>query len=246
MNTAVLKSITTQIKLSEANKEIVAAVQECLGISVDGICGVQTILNFHAFKKRHNLAELNYLGATTVERLLEFSKPLITKQQAEVIFNKQITSTQFSDLNSCLVRFNISTPQRLRHFMSQIAHESGGLTWLKEIANGQAYEGRRDLGNNQPGDGRRYKGGGCLQVTGRANYQALCNYLNDPRVMEGANYIAETLPFTSAGHWWMKNKMNALCDLGATVEQVTRRVNGGVNGLADRKFYYAIALRVIQ
>lgn len=246
MNTAILQAVTVPIRLDQASPEVVKEVQRCLRIKVDGICGQQTMTAFYNFKIARSLGQLDWLGETTIAHLLAYSQQLISKQQAEVIFNKQITSAQLSDLNSCLFRFNISTPQRLRHFMSQVAHESGGLTWLKEIATGQAYEGRRDLGNNQPGDGRRYKGGGCLQVTGRANYQALCNYLNDPRVMEGANYIAEVLPFTSAGHWWMKNNMNPLCDSGATVEQVTKRVNGGSNGLSDRKLYYAIALRVIQ
>ncbi|WP_148297970.1 hypothetical protein [Synechocystis sp. PCC 7509] len=69
--------------------------------------------------------------------------------------------------------------------MARIAHESGGLKYLKEFASDDQYEGRLDLGNIKTGDGRRYKGGGARQVTGRHNYQALCNYLNNPRVMEG-------------------------------------------------------------
>ena len=130
--------------------------------------------------------------------------------------------------------------------MSQIAHESGGLKWLKEIASGEQYKNRLDLGNTFAGDGRRFKGGGALQVTGRANYQALCNYLKNPRVMEGANYVSTALPFTASGHWWMRNHMNSLCDLGATVEKITRKVNGGYNGLDNRKRYYAIASKVIH
>lgn len=246
MTLAVLNSVTTPIKLSEAPKEIVVAVQQCLGIPADGICGVQTILAFHAFKKKRNLQELDYLGPTTIENLLDAAKPLITEVQAETIFYRQITTAQLKDLNGCLSRFKINTPPRMRHFLSQVAHESAGLKYLKELATGDAYEGRRDLGNVKPGDGRRFKGGGALQVTGRANYQALCNYLGDPRVMEGCDYLADTLPFTASGHWWTRNSMNVLCDQGATVEQITRRVNGGLNGLNDRKFYYAIALRVIK
>lgn len=242
----ILKSVSAPIKLSQASREVVEAVQQCLGISADGICGVQTLLAFNAFKKKHNLGEPNYLGTTTIKYLLESLNPLITEKQAETIFNTQISIIQLRDLNSCLTRFSINTPPRMRHFLSQVAHESGGLRYLKEIATGDAYEWRRDLGNNQPGDGRKFKGGGALQVTGRANYQALCNYLNDPRIMEGCNYVAYNVPFTSSGHWWMRNSMNSLCDLGATVEQITRRVNGGLNGLSDRKFYYAIALRVIK
>lgn len=242
----VLEAINTQIKLSEASPEIIKAVQQCLKIKSDGICGAQTMTAFHLFKKLHNLGEPDWLGSTTAKYLLKSSVQIISERQAETIFNKQVTTAQLTDLNNCLIRFSINTPPRLRHFISQVAHESCGLKYSQEIATGAAYENRRDLGNSQPGDGRRFKGAGFLQLTGRANYQALCNHLNDPRVMEGCAYVAATYPFTSAGHWWHKNRMNAFCDLGVSVEQVTRRVNGGLNGLADRQLYYAIALRVIK
>lgn len=183
-------SVTTQVKLSKSSSFVIAAVQECLGISVDGICGVQTVFAFHAFKRKHNLGEPDYLGSTTVKYLLSFLKPLITEYGAETIFKGQITTIQLNDLNSCLRRFHISTPSRMRHFLAQIAHESCGLKYLKELATGDAYEGRLDLGNTINGDGRRFKGGGALQVTGRANYQALCNYHYDPRVIKGNSYVA--------------------------------------------------------
>ena len=116
---------------------------------------------------------------------------------------------------------------------------------MKELASGKAYEYRSDLGNNQLGDGPRYKGAGYIQLTGRANYQDFCDYMGDPRIMDGVEYVANTYPFTSAGFWWSNNKMNALCDSGASVEKVTRRVNGGYNGLEDRKYYYARTVEVI-
>lgn len=154
---------------------------------------------------------------------------------------------ELKDLNHCLFEFKINTPQRMRHFMAQIAHESGGLKWLKELADGDDYEGRSDLGNTQPGDGRKFKGAGCIQLTGRANYQAFSAYIKDPRVMEGCDYVAEVFPFSSAGFWWNQNKMNTLCDRSdVTVEDVTRRVNGGTNGLSDRIHYYQKACDVIK
>ena len=98
-----------------------------------------------------------------------------------------------------------------------------------------------------PGDGPKYKGAGVIQLTGRANYQAFANYIGDPRVMEGVNYVAATYPFTSAGFWWHNNKMNALVDSGASCRKVSQRVNGRdpANGLQDRLNYYAKAQRVI-
>ena len=82
---------------------------------------------------------------------------------------------------------------------------------------------------------------GFIQLTGRYNYQRLANYLNDIRVMEGVDYVANNLPFTSAGFWWFDNKMsNYINNEGATIEQVSTAVNGGnpANGLQERIFYY--------
>lgn len=142
------------------------------------------------------------------------------------------------DLNNCLGRFGITTSPRLRHFISQCSHESACGRYTKELASGQAYEYRRDLGNVYPGDGPRYKGGGYIQLTGRNNYQALANYLGDQGVMNGVDYVASRYPWTSAGFWWYRNGMNGLCDSGASVETVTRRVNGGLNGIDSRRMYY--------
>ncbi|WP_211167714.1 glycoside hydrolase family 19 protein [Pseudanabaena yagii] len=163
---------------------------------------------------------------------------IVSKQQAEALFGNTITDPQLQDLNSCLVRYKITTAPRLRHFLSQIAHESGGLQYTEELADGSDYEGRDDLGNVNAGDGPKYKGAGVIQLTGRANYQAFSNAIADPKVMDGVSYVAAKYPFTSAGFWWDNNQMNALCDSGATVEQVTLRVNGGDNGLEDRQQYY--------
>jgi len=157
-----------------------------------------------------------------------------------------IPTSQVVDLNKCLRTFNITTTLRIRHFLAQISHESGGGIYTEELASGADYEGRSDLGNTHPGDGRKYKGAGFIQLTGRANYQALSNYLHDPKVMDGVSYVASKYPATSAGFWWHNNYMNALCDTNPSVEQVTLRVNGGYNGLEDRKKYYSRCCEVIK
>ena len=158
----------------------------------------------------------------------------------------QIQPIEVEEMNRCLERFDIVTPQRIRHFLSQTAHESGGGRYKKELATGWDYEGRPDLGNTEPGDGPRFKGAGYIQLTGRFNYAAFAEYVNDPAVMEGVDYVANTYPFTSAGFWWKSNFMNSFCDSGASVRDVTIRVNGGLNGLSDREHYYEICERVIQ
>lgn len=172
-------------------------------------------------------------------------KVLVSKEQAEYIFNRTVNPNILADLNACLIRFGITEKEDIRHFLAQCAHESGGLRWLKELATGDDYEWRSDLGNNQAGDGRRYKGGGVIQLTGRANYQDFAVFMGDPKIMDGVDYVAEKYPVSSAGFWWKNNDMSRFIANGATVEQVTKRVNGGYNGLSDRIYYYERAKVVI-
>lgn len=115
------------------------------------------------------------------------------------------------------------------------------------MSSGKQYEYRKDLGNIYSGDGVKFKGAGYLQLTGRENYTRFASYINDDNVIDyGYRYVAEKYPFTSAGFWWMDNKMNELCDNGASVERVTKKVNGGYNGLYDRKYYFERCLKVIN
>ena len=195
--------------------------------------------------KKQQLGRFNWYVFCNHVQLEQNESKIIRKDQAEAIFGRKITDFQFEKLDECLNRFEINTIPRVRHFLSQVAHESGGLRWIVELASGDAYEGRKDLGNTKPGDGRRFKGVDPLQMTGRSNYQAFANYIGDQKVMEGWTYVSRNYLFLPSGFWWHNNKMNALIDRGATVEQVTRRVNGGYNGLTDRRKYFEKASEVI-
>lgn len=169
----------------------------------------------------------------------------VTREQLEAFGWKGITDAILEDLNRTLEKYEINTPERIRHFMSQCAHESGKGRYTKELASGDAYEGRTSLGNTQPGDGRKYKGGGYIQLTGRYNYQKFANAMGDPEIInQGVDYVAANYPWSSAGFWWYSNGMNKLCDSGASVETITRRVNGGTNGLAERQKYYEEAKKI--
>ena len=172
----------------------------------------------------------------------------VSKDQLAAIWKcdpNLIANYEIDELNLCLAEYEITTPQRIRHFLSQTAHESGGGRYKKELASGAAYEFREDLQNDEVGDGPKYKGAGYIQLTGKYNYSRLSAYLDDPQVMNGVDYVAENYPFTSAGYWWMDNRMNEFIDDGADVIAVTKRVNGGTNGLADRQQYYDTCLEVI-
>ena len=176
------------------------------------------------------------------------SARLISAAQCEQIFGRSVTPDQLDDLNSCLQRFEINTFDRMTHFLAQIGHESGGLQYMKEIASGRAYEGRENLGNTQPGDGPRFKGAGVIQLTGRYNYQEFSEFIGDPRVMEGCDYVATNYPFTSAGFWWRTNAMNRQVDSGASCREISARVNGRdpANGLDDRERFFRKAVAVLR
>lgn len=132
---------------------------------------------------------------------------------------------------------NIDTPLRRAHFLAQIGHESGQLRFRAEIANGDAYEGRADLGNSTPGDGRRFKGRGLIQLTGRANYTEYGGALGREAELLATPELIETdndLCVDVAGWFWAKRGLNALADAD-DLTAITKRINGGLNGLEDRR-----------
>lgn len=151
-------------------------------------------------------------------------------------------------VKDALRRSNCGSFNRIAMWLAQIGHESGGLQWMEEIADGSAYEGRcRDLGNCFPGDGKRYKGRGPIQVTGRANYTRLSTWaaqlgiVNEPDLfVEQPELLSERrYGFLGAVWYWTvaRPNINAMCDAGDLIG-VTKAINGGLNGLDDRRGRY--------
>ena len=139
-----------------------------------------------------------------------------------------------SSLLAAMNRAGIVDPTERAMFLAQMAHESGNFRYDEEIASGQAYEGRSDLGNTQPGDGVRYKGRGYIQLTGRANYRDYGNRLgvdleNNPDLAKDPNIAADV----AIAYWQQRVDRNAA--RSGDVRTVTRNINGGLNGLADRQ-----------
>lgn len=148
-------------------------------------------------------------------------------------------------LNRGCREFDIMTPARLIGFLPELAHESGEFRYVREIADGSAYEGRRDLGNTQPGDGKRFCGRGLIQITGRANYarvgQALgIDCIAQPELLE----FPENATRSACWFWRHGNgDLNPLADRGDWT-LIRRRINGGLNGLDACRAYRERAKRV--
>ncbi len=144
----------------------------------------------------------------------------------------------FPGLVASMNKNAINTPLRRVHFLAQIGHESAELTYSEEIASGRSYEGRRDLGNAQPGDGARFKGRGLIQITGRANYSAYARARGrDFTSSTAAAHVIATDPALAvdASCWfWNKHNLNRFADRD-DVLAITKIINGGINGLAQRK-----------
>lgn len=148
-------------------------------------------------------------------------------------------------LNRAMQADGINTPERVAAFLAQIAHESGELRYVRELASGKAYEGRKDLGNTEPGDGEKFRGRGLIQITGRANYQAVSDalgvdFISNPAQMELPVHAARV----STWFWWSK-KLNQFADSG-DFKALTKRINGGFNGLEDRLRYWAAAQKALK
>ncbi len=146
-------------------------------------------------------------------------------------------------LNITMDRYKINTPLRKAHFLAQVGHESDGFNTNEEYASGSAYEWRTDLGNVQVGDGVRFKGRGLIQVTGRANYGECGRALGVDLIRSPQRLGDYDLACLSAGWYWDTRRLNAYADRD-DVLQITRIINGGTNGLADRQDYLARAKRV--
>ena len=162
---------------------------------------------------------------------------VLTLKQIAPLTKTAVLEKYVEPLNAAMDEWEINTPQRQAAFLAQVAHESGGFHYVRELASGEAYEGRKDLGNTELGDGRRYRGRGLIQITGRANYSACgaalgLDLLGEPELLEGPENACR-----SAGWFWWSRKLNKLADAD-NFRRVTIVINGGLNGYGDRLVYW--------
>ena len=148
-------------------------------------------------------------------------------------------------LQRFLPAYGFTSMLQVAHFLAQVGHESGGFRHVREIWGNtpaqRRYDTRTDLGNTRAvdGDGKLYMGRGLIQITGKANYQEVSQHifkdsrlLINPQLLEVPEYAVQ-----SACYFWQKRNLNAIASRGATdavVLALTKRINGGTNGLQDR------------
>jgi predicted chitinase len=155
-------------------------------------------------------------------------------------------------LQKAMIEFDITTALREAAFLAQIAHESAELRYMEEIwgpTQAQlSYEFRKSLGNTQQGDGKRFKGRGPIQLTGRANYKESGGLLGVDLIANPQLAATPDVAFRIAGLYWKRRGLNPLADQGTqeAFKKITKIINGGYNGLEDRQKYYARAKLVLS
>lgn len=146
-------------------------------------------------------------------------------------------SLYLPSLTAAMAEYEIDSPKRQAAFLAQIGHESGGLKYAKEIWGPNdaqmRYEKRLDLGNTQPGDGKRYMGRGLIQLTGRSNYTKYGAILNLPLVEQPEIAEQPDPAARIAACFWAWHSCNDKADAD-DFEAITRKINGGLNGYKER------------
>lgn len=172
---------------------------------------------------------------------------MLTKEQIKQIApnsKDEIIGPLVGYLNLHMPKYEVNTYLRVCHFLAQAAHESAGFRTLEEYASGSAYEGRKDLGNVNKGDGVRYKGRGIFQLTGRANYAAMSKTLGKDLENNPSWAALPEISALTALEYWKSRGLSAFADKD-DVTTITKRINGGLNGFDDRKRYLAKCKQII-
>lgn len=217
-------------------------------LAVDGLIGAKdsaTVNRIRAFQEkvvrlRVPDGRVDPLPGRTLRKLKERMSPAFTEMKLRGIMaqgRENDIAKYYLPLMVTMQARSISTPLRMAHFLAQLGHESGDLRYVREIGTGEAYEGREDLGNTKPGDGKRFKGRGLIQLTGRKNYEDYGDS-RGIKLVDGdkVDRVASdpTLAVDVAGWYWAKHDLNKLADAD-DVRAITFAINGGYNGLEDRK-----------
>ncbi len=221
-------------------------------LATDGRIGSKTIDAIKNFEtKVMRLASSDSIvapGDATVAALLNGLVPGPSREKLSVVMPRALLDKidrYYDPLVASMKKYHITTDLRMAHFIAQIGHETASFLWAEELADGSAYEGRRDLGNTDPGDGKRFKGRGLIQLTGRANYREYKKVAGFDCVAEPGRVASDASVAVDVACWyWDKHKLNDLADRD-DVKAITKAINGGFNGLDDRVQYLFRAKAVL-
>lgn len=248
------------------NGPAVSRIQAFLGITSDGTFGPVTEAKVKEWQAANGLPADGIVGPATSSKM--FGE---TQTSADVLnldaIRGQIPAGVLAQIPDTAGRFNITTPLRLAHFLSQCGHESGGFVAVSENLNYSAdglkktfpsyfpgklnesyarqperianrvYSSRMGNGNETSGDGWKFRGRGYIQLTGKHNYTAFDRFVDDD-ILASPDLVATKYPLASAAFFFNTNGVWPVCDRGSdseTVKAVTRKINGGLKGLADRQ-----------
>ena len=151
-------------------------------------------------------------------------------------------------LNTAMHTYGVNTMLRTAAFIAQLAHESGEFRFMEEIWGPIPAQTRYEpvcelakrLGNTEAGDGKRFKGRGPIQITGRYNYKRYGDLLHIDLISQPELAAQPAVAFSTAGLYWITNGLNELADSEQFVS-ITKRINGGTNGLPEREKYFVRA-----
>jgi len=213
-------------------------------LTENGICDKLTINAITEYQKKvlcYNPTNGQITPNSLTLQKLKDGMPLgFTAEKLQGIMISATKSTvlkYFDALKYGMLTNGITSPLRMAHFLAQLGHESKDFIYTEEIASGADYEGNDDIGNTEPGDGKRFKGRGLIQITGRYNYEAYGkargkDYTSD----ENSKLLAtnSSLAVDVAIWFWSKKKLNNYAD-NDNIRKITYIINGGYNGFQDRK-----------
>jgi len=213
---------------------------------VDGLIGPATISAIDAFQRGavgltrpDGRVDPNGRTLRTLKELMPkaFSRDCLAGVMATA--PASTVDTYFPLIEQAANEFDcLSGGRRLAHFMAQIGHESLSLHYTEELASGEAYEGRADLGNTEPGDGVRFKGRGLIQLTGRYNYEKYAAFAGlDTSEPDWPMLLSTPEHALKVSIWFWESRHLATKADRDDLLGITRRVNGGYNGLSDRQDY---------
>ncbi len=216
-------------------------------VAQSGTLGSMTVGLLQEFQRVNKVQATGVIGPTTLARLraaVEASVSLAELQKLAPGVDRAQLVSYLPHLNAAMLQHGITSDARKAAFLAQLGHESDGFNTLEEYASGADYEWRSDLGNVFAGDGRRFKGRGPIQITGRYNYGEYGRKLGVDLIEDPGLAATPEVGFQIAGQYWADHGLNELADQGR-FDSITQRINGGQNGATDRHRRWGQARQVL-